>query len=638
MVETRSAHGELSPNCSQAQALMKVNPDTSVNRLPFMDMPRRGVNKISMHMRSSEQFRQAMSHSPTPCSSPRDQSEHRRSLTARGTRISCASFYTGGSKTCSSPRQDSGAKADAREWAPFENIHGLPRRKVTEFSARMQKGESVRESLSHSPVCYQRRKPAASLQRTQTARHELTGGGSVLTGHGELCPTPRPIDVHNDVPSESVHGLPRRKVTEFSACMQKSDGVRESFSHSPVRCKQRKPAASLKRSQTARHELTGAETVLTGHGERCSTPRRLRRLDGEGMAVLKRNRASFGFWRQLPIYNTRGHIETTDCSQLLFSSSPGKAGRTRAHWQTSGAAAKDLLALSPRMPGNMQQTAPLTARLSASPRCSIPNASGPLPDSSSDMVKAVKPEHAVTINAARRVGHISRSAAVALSAAARASNVAAEAARLRCLAKFERLCQQTPRTGNSSLASPSCNENMESTQVSQKLSGRGRRRASYVADNCLAQCLAQSDSPPGQSEHPRCRQIPHLMPSNVLGQNEDVSAGRLVPAEPVARASRTWQFKQDLAKRGDMSAHALTPDKTDKRQVVANSASYLSVLPRQVKKADASGSKYPCLLASRREPDPEMGTVVKSSFNDTKNAAKTESTATPQSTGDLHAD
>lgn len=599
---------------SCGEAFLKVHPDTSIDRSPFMDMPRRGMTKVSMHMRSSQQLRQAMSHSPTPCSSPRDLPECRRSLTARGTRSSCpSSFYTGE------------AKVDVQDCVSLGSVPGLPRRKVTEFSVCMQKSDSVRESLSHSPVRFQQRKPTASLRRSLTARHDLPGAETVLPSHGEHCPTPRhPVDMQHD----GMPGLPRRKVTEFSVRMQKSDGVRESLSHSPVCYKRRRPTASLKRCQSAHHELTRTETVLTGHGERCSTPRRLRRLDEDGMATSKRNRASVGVpWRQLPIYNTKGHIQTTYCSQPVFSSSPGKARNSNAHWQTSGTAAKDSLALSPRKPGNMQQIASSAAWLSASPRCSMPNASGPLPDSSSDTMKAANPEQAFTINAARRVGHISRSAAVALSAAARASNVAAEAARFRCLAKFDRLCQQTPRTGNLSSANPTCSENVEGTQVLQKHSGR--RHPSYVADSCLA----QSDSLPAQSEHPRCRRISHLMPSNVLGQNEDGSAARLVPAETVAAASRTWQFKQDLAKRCDISAHAIT---SDKRQMAVKSTSHSSVLPRQVKKADASGLKYPCLLASLREPEPEMGTVAKNSCNDAKNQAKTESTATPKSIGDLH--
>lgn len=648
-----------------------------------MDMPRRMMTERSILMRSSDHMRQAMSHSPRPCSSPRDLPEHRRSLTARGTRTSC--------------RSDSGADLDMPHRA---SVAGLPRRKMTEFSEFMQQGDSVRESLSCSPIHSQQQKPAPPSRHSLTARHERTEAETILTRHGEqqhcvasasVAGLPRrkvtelsecmrkgdsareslshsPVHSQQQKPAAlsrrsltachertevetvlaghgeqqhyaafgSVTGLPRRKATEFSEFMQKGDGVRESLSHSPVRSQQQKPAAPLRRSLTARRPRTERETVLTGRGERCSTPRRLRHLSGESMAFAKRNRASVGVpWRQLPIYNTKGHIiQTSGSLQPVFSPSPGKARGAYAHWQTSGGAAKDLLALSERKQGDLLQTTSSAARLSTSPGCFPVHALGSLPELCTDTMKAVKPEHCLMMKTARRVGHISRSAAVALSAAARASNVAAEAERSRFLAKFERLCQQTPKTGSFPLANSTpgnCGADTLGTRVSQKPS---ERCASYVADSCP---FAQSESLPAQLERPLCRQILHLMPSNVLGQTEDGSRGGLFAAETVAEASRTWQFKQDLAKRCDISVHAVASDKQLSAATVVKSASHSSVLPRHVascaKKSDTACLQYPCLLASVREPDPEMSAMGKNSSIHAKNRAKTDSTATPKSTG-----
>jgi len=661
-----------------------------------MDIPRRRMTQRSFHMRSSLQMRQAMSHSPTPFSSPRDLPEHRRSLTARGTRTSCRSVDRASSESCSSPEVDSGVDFEMQHCVSCASVAGLPRRKVTEFSVCMQKGDSVRESLSHSPVRSQQQKPAAPLRHSLTARHERNEVEAVLASRGEqqhyvasgsvaglprrkatefskfmqkgdrvresLSHSPvcsqqqKPADSltarhertevetvlagHGDqqhyVASGSVAGLPRRKATEFSEFMQKGDSVRESLSHSPVRSQRQRPAASLRRSLTACRLRTEMETVLTGHGERCSSPRRLRRLSGDGTAFAKRNRASVGVpWRQLPIYNTKGHIiQTSDSLQPVFSSSPGKARGVYAHGQTSGGAAKDLLALSERKPGDLLRTTSSAARFSTSPGCFLANALGSLSDLRTDTIKAVKPEQRLTMNTARRVGHISRSAAVALSASVRASNLAAEAEKSRCLAKLERLCQQTPRTGSFPLAnstSGKCCGDRPGTQVSQKPFGRC---ASNVADSCP---FAQSDSLPAQLDRPLCRQIPHLLPSNVLGQTEDGSVGRLVAAETVAEASRSWQFKQDLAKRCDISIHSFASDTQQIAAPVVKSASYSSVLPRHiashVKKPDTSCLQYPCLLASVRELDPEMGAVAKKSSIHAKNTAKTDSTAMPKSTG-----
>eukprot|EP00930_Biecheleria_cincta_P054354 TRINITY_DN403_c0_g1_i2.p1 TRINITY_DN403_c0_g1~~TRINITY_DN403_c0_g1_i2.p1 ORF type:complete len:604 (-),score=68.60 TRINITY_DN403_c0_g1_i2:379-2190(-) len=599
MAETRSARGCLLPNRSQ-ESFMPCEEACP------MDIPRRRMTEVSMHMRSSQRMR--------------------RSLTARGMRTSCRADGRGRSKSCSSPNLDSADTIDVR--VSCESVAGLPRRKVTEFSVHMQKGDRVRESLSHSPVrSEEQQKPATSLRCSLTARHERTGVGTVLVGDREQ---------RDCVALGSVAGLPRRKVTEFSECMQKGDSVRESLSHSPVRAQQWKPAASLRRSLTACHLRTEVETVLTGHGERCSTPRRCLQLSRDGMTFAKRNRASGGIpWRQLPIYTSKGHItQTTDCSQLVFSPSSGKARGANAHWQTSGAAAKDLLMLSERTQGYSLQTTSSAAGLSISPGRVLADALGSLPVSSTDTIETFKPEHCLTMNTARRVGHISRSAAVALSAAARASNVAAEAERSRCLAKFDRLCHQTPRTGSFPLAnstSGNCCGDRPGTQVSQKPFEKG---ASYVADSCP---FAQSDSLPAQLERPLCRQIAHFMPSNVLGQTEDVPKGRLVAAETVAEASRTWQFKQDLAKRCDISAHALASDKQQIAATVVKSASYSSALARRiasrVKKSDALCLQYPCLLSSAREPDPEMGAVARKISIHAKNTARTESTATPKSTG-----
>jgi hypothetical protein len=104
------------------------------------------------------------------------------------------------------------------------------------------------------------------------------------------------------------------------------------------------------------------------------------------------------------------------------------------------------------------------------------------------------------------------------------------------------------------------------------------------------------------------------MPSNVLGQTEDGSVGRLVAAETVTEASRTWQFKQDLAKRCGISIHSFASGKQQIAAPVVKSASY-SVLPGHIashgKKPDTSCLQYPCLLASVREKDPETSAMAK---------------------------
>ncbi|CAE7521677.1 unnamed protein product [Symbiodinium pilosum] len=251
--------------------------------------------------------------------------------------------------------------------------------------------------------------------------------GSPLLGVGELSLSPRrlrragDVDGRNDcelAPADDV-GMPRRRLSEWSAKMQSSSGVREALSHSPA-------PRFLRERQGVRRSLTATripEGVLSGCGERQAPPRRLLQVRGDSKEFAERGRSSSGIpWRVLPLYDCHGILLQT--GSLLEPQQALRAPTVFSEALRSSEVVKDLLFGDTSL-----------GHAASSPRQRTPRTSWWSPQSPQSQQRWQG-------SASRRNADCHRELAPV-----RASDHAMEAERSRCLAKLDRLCAQTPRVG-----------------------------------------------------------------------------------------------------------------------------------------------------------------------------------------------
>eukprot|EP00439_Symbiodinium_sp_Y106_P040424 s3866_g4.t4 len=336
-------------------------------------------------------------------------------------------------------------------------------------------GHSVREVLSLSPPPTTRsdERHAASL--------------SPLLGFGERSLSPRLRRGETGSDSQLAAddaGMPRRRLSEFSARMQGGSAVREALSHSPARkflrgCRGERRFKHIPASASAR------ESVLSGYGERQECARRLLQVRGESKDFGDRGRSSSGIpWRQLPLYDCHGLLRQTG-----ISIKPDLAHRAPSVFSErlhSSDAVKDLLS-GERSRGRMS-------------------------------MQNWQREESTSRRSLHR-GDI----APALTAAARASGHAMETERSRCLAKFDRLCAQTPRAGR---AGPRPENAMAIHQDSRHLHGTNR----------------------SGPEQPSRLQAPSASPRSMPSPAVQADPEPLRCTQPQSRSRRTYSFEADMAK------------------------------------------------------------------------------------------
>jgi len=498
---------------------------------------------------------------------------------------------------------------------------------TSELAATMRSGHAMRQAMSHSPS----RQPMceeAACRRSLTARGQRSSAGneSVLTGYGERYLSPRQecsikgdMEVFGDF-VKNPSGVPRRKVADLSLPMQNGQGVRQALSHSPPRCYSARVEVQPRRSLTARGERLSENSVLTGHGERSSAPRPLCKLRGEGAACAERSKSSSGIpWRQLPVYNCSGYMtQTNGCALRVMSPCSSATLGNLAQKFTSGAAARELIAPLAHVPDTPVVTARSEIATTRSEGlCSQGSSNREMPANSW-----------LTAGRERRMP---RAAALALSAAARASDAAMEMERARCLAKFQRLCVPTPRSAPATTTSLRGRHGEDRREV--HFSYRQQRQAV----KCDAgQCpFARSDSVPPRHRSPPARRTRHSLPSQVfaLSHGTDATAERLVPADTKSEASRTWQLRKDLAKIGApvrcirptprAARHSSPPPTALLERKAEPDVVQQAVLEEAPAEQAITPGRYPRLLTSIYEKNAEVG------------GAAVKECALPGSPGDL---
>ncbi|CAE7224735.1 unnamed protein product [Symbiodinium sp. CCMP2592] len=391
-----------------------------------------------------------------------------------------------------------------------ENPSGLPRRRVSQFSSEMC-GHSVREVLSLSPP------PTARSDERRAASL------SPLLGFGERSLSPRLRRGETGSDSQLVAddaGMPRRRLSEFSARMQSGSAVRDTLSHSPAR-KFLRGCKGEKRFKHSPASASARESVLSGYGERQESARRLLQVRGESKDFGDRGRSSSGIpWRQLPLYDCHGLLLQTG-----ISIKPDLAHRAPSVFSErlhSSDAVKDLLS-GERFPG----------------RVSMQN---------------WQREESTSRQSLHR-GDI----APALTAAARASGHAMETERSRCLAKFDRLCAQTPRAGRAG-PRPENAMAIQINQDSRHLHGTNR-------------------SGPEQTSR---IQAPSASPRSIPSPAVQADPEPLRCTQPQSRSRRTYSFEADMAKissaAGRLASAASASTATPRR------ARCLGFIPRQREK------------------------------------------------------
>ncbi|CAE7199048.1 unnamed protein product [Symbiodinium necroappetens] len=388
-----------------------------------------------------------------------------------------------------------------------ENPSGLPRRRVSQFSAEMC-GHSVREVLSLSPP------PAARSD----ARHAASL--SPVLGFGERSLSPRLRRGGTESDSQLAAddaGMPRRRLSEFSARMQSGSAVREALSHSPAR----KFLRGCRGERRFKHSLAPAsarESVLSGYGERQESARRLLQVRGESKDFADRGRSSSGIpWRQLPLY---------DCHGLLL--------------QTGSSIKPDLALRAPSV---------FSERLHSS-------------DAVKDLLSGEHCRGRMSLqNWQREESRQSlhrRDIAPALTAASRASGHAMETERSRCLAKFDRLCAQTPRAGR---AGPRPDAVATAEDV-RHLHGKNRS---------------------GQEQPSQCIQAPSASPRSMPSPAVPADPEPLRCTQPQSRSRRTYAFEADMAKIS-LAAGRLATAACSASTATPRGARFLGFIPRQREK------------------------------------------------------
>eukprot|EP00441_Pelagodinium_beii_P035768 CAMPEP_0197652068 /NCGR_PEP_ID=MMETSP1338-20131121/34224_1 /TAXON_ID=43686 ORGANISM="Pelagodinium beii, Strain RCC1491" /NCGR_SAMPLE_ID=MMETSP1338 /ASSEMBLY_ACC=CAM_ASM_000754 /LENGTH=513 /DNA_ID=CAMNT_0043226865 /DNA_START=44 /DNA_END=1585 /DNA_ORIENTATION=+ len=295
----------------------------------------------------------------------------RRSLTARGPRevgaaqegfspvATTRSVLTGFGERSLSP-QLLPKKRDMDHFRDFvENPVGTPHCRMSQFSADMSRSSGVQQALSPSPQPLSARRclTARADREVRAAQGEFSPGtanGSVLTGFGERSLSPPLLSKNRDVDVSggfvgNAAGIPRRRISQFSADMHKSSGVQQALSPSPQRCilSARQPVP--RRSLMTRGDVTRLESVLSGRGERTVPLRSPFRVRGDGKDYMIRDKASAGVaLRDLPHYSMQGKLVSTGGAAVLQRTGRGPGVFSARHWQ--GKAAKSLLAPSPTQP------------------------------------------------------------------------------------------------------------------------------------------------------------------------------------------------------------------------------------------------------------------------------------------------
>lgn len=387
-----------------------------------------------------------------------------------------------------------------------ENPSGLPRRRVSQFSSEMC-GHSVREVLSLSPP------PAARSD----ARHAASL--SPVLGFGERPLSPRlrrgGTESNSQLAADDA-GMPRRRLSEFSARMQSGSAVLEALSHSPAR----KFLRGCRGERRFKHSLAPAsarESVLSGYGERQESARRLLQVRGESKDFGDRGRSSSGIpWRQLPLY---------DCHGLLL--------------QTGSSIKPDLALRAPSV---------FSERLHSS-------------DAVKDLLSGEHCRGRMSLqNWQREESRQSlhrRDIAPALTAASRASGHAMETERSRCLAKFDRLCAQTPRAGR---AGP--RPDAVATAEDVRLHGKNRS---------------------GQEQPSQCIQAPSASPRSMPSPAVPADPEPLRCTQPQSRSRRTYAFEADMAKTS-LAAGRLATAACSASTATPRRARCLGFIPRQREK------------------------------------------------------